>query len=221
MFGLNTGRVGVNNGRTVAKIALLPGTIADYFSTPDSAVADITDTLTIIAHVALDDWAPLTQSAIFSKYVTTGDQRSYMLYIRTNGRPELIFSVSGGAVTTPVTANATPTFTNGTAYWIKCVFVASAGTCDFATSDDGVSWTPLGTQVVIAATSIHSGTAPLAVGVAGTGNFWPLAGEVYRVQVYNGVTLAVDFNPNNYVSGTNWTSDTGEVWTINGAATIA
>jgi hypothetical protein len=51
----------------------------------------------------------------------------------------------------------------------------------------------------------------------------PLAGKIFKAEIRNGIdgTLAVDFDPTDWSSGSTWTSsETGEVWTKNGNAYV-
>jgi hypothetical protein len=66
---------------------------------------------------------------------------------------------------------------------------------------------------------MYNGNAILEIGAA-EGGASPFNGKIYRVTLSNTIdgTPVVDFNPNQYnaaTSQTQWTSSTGEVWTIN------
>jgi hypothetical protein len=95
----------------------------------------------------------------------------------------------------------------------------------FYTSSDGITWTQLGTTV-INAVSLSAASINIRVGdgAGSIGN--PCNGKLYRALFYTDSTLTTiraDFNPATYnaaTSQTQWTSTTGEVWTINtGTAT--
>ena len=112
--------------------------------------------------------------------------------------------------------------------WIKCeaLTVGSDMAVKFYTSNDGITYTQLGTTVTVAgaANSMPTGSSPYQIGANGTAlsNTW--AGKIRRVLIKDASgNLIRDFNPNQYnpsTSQTQWTSSTGEVWTINvGTAT--
>src|SRR6476659_2133505 len=61
-----------------------PGVVGNYVSTPDAALFDIVDDLTLIADVAMDDWTPSTTQTFISKWNTAGSL-SYAFSITTGG----------------------------------------------------------------------------------------------------------------------------------------
>ena len=93
----------------------------------------------------------------------------------------------------------------------------------FYTSTTGRTWTQLGATVTTAGTtSIFDGTRIVTIGAdsAGTGSL--AAGKCYAAQVrasIDGAAVA-NFDPRRYTGGTTFTAPTGEVWTLNGAASI-
>lgn len=90
----------------------------------------------------------------------------------------------------------------------------------FYTSANGITWTQLGTTISSAG-SLSSSSINIRVGdgAGAVGN--PFNGSIYRGLFYTDstlTTLRADFNPSTYnasTSQTQWTSTTGEVWTIN------
>jgi hypothetical protein len=110
--------------------------------------------------------------------------------------------------------------------WIKFTRVQSTGVFNVFTSSDGITYTLLGTNT--GSTAAFSGsTNLLTIGDynnAGA-SVTVFTGKIYSLTISNSIGGApvVDFNPNQYnaaTSQTQWTSSTGEVWTINtGTAT--
>jgi hypothetical protein len=89
----------------------------------------------------------------------------------------------------------------------------------YYTSTDNITFTQLGATITIIGGANCIKTTAIKFDVAGNAGFNSTAGKYYRVILKdaNGVTRA-DFNPNQYnaaTSQTQWTSSTGEVWTIN------
>jgi hypothetical protein len=122
--------------------------------------------------------------------------------IRFNGGGQTINS------TTPITF---------TRQWIRVS--RSGSTWSFFTSLDRITWTSLGTAtnaVILLGTpiNIEVGRGSGGVGVA-------FAGKIHRALFYMDATVTTivrDFNPSTYnaaTSQTQWTSSTGEVWTLN------
>jgi hypothetical protein len=111
--------------------------------------------------------------------------------------------------------------------WVKVTAdsVGSDMVVKFFESNDNIIYSQLGLDVVVAgqANSIQVNNSPYIIsGTSGGAN--PFFGKIYRAQVFDvNDNLLVDFNPNQYnaaTSQTQWTSSTGEVWTINtGTAT--
>lgn len=216
--------------RVIATAAEMPGAAGDYISTPDSAAASITGDLEIIVKVSLDDWTPAAVQMLVSKFASTGNQRSYSLYVETNGTLVLTQSTLGTSASNGVFQSSAATgITNGAAKWIKATLDvdngASGRTAKFYLSDDGVTYTQLGTDVTVAtAATTFDSTAEVMIGSYLAGTSLNLNGTVYRAQIYNGIggTLALDFNPGDYLGGSSLvSSSTGETWTINGDVVVA
>jgi hypothetical protein len=92
-----------------------------------------------------------------------------------------------------------------------------------STSYNSINWTQLGATVTKVSSGLQVGVSSLQVGsTQGISNY---QGKIARAIISNtiGGSPVVDFNPNTYnaaTSQTNWTSTTGEVWTLNvGTAT--
>jgi hypothetical protein len=111
--------------------------------------------------------------------------------------------------------------------WVKVELITSGADMlvKFYTSLDGITYTQLGATItnLLGANSIPTTSTFLNCN-GGAGGGVPISGKTYRaiLKDANGVTRA-DFNPATYnasTSQTQWTSTTGEVWTINtGTAT--
>jgi len=110
--------------------------------------------------------------------------------------------------------------------WIKVSLETSGADMlvKFLTSSDGSTWTQLGATITNSggANTFQTSASPFSVSGNGTAN--NIAGKIFRVIYRNASgTARADFNPNSYnaaTSQTQWTSTTGEVWTINtGTAT--
>jgi hypothetical protein len=116
--------------------------------------------------------------------------------------------------------------------WVRVTRNGTNGDIMFYTSTDthttqinSISWTQLGSTISAANTPITTtGTDLLSVGYS-AGNSGAFNNKIFRIYVSNTInaTPIIDFNPNQYnaaTSQTQWTSSTGEVWTINtGTAT--
>jgi hypothetical protein len=206
------------------------GVAGTYFSTPDSAALSITGSIDIVARLRLNDWTPASVSEIVAKWLATGDQRSYELGIVGAGLGQLRFvhSTLGTAASSVVsTSTVAPTVVDGSALWVRATRNSATGDVTFYTAADQESvpsaWTQLGDIVATAAASLYDSTALVEIGANGNGTGEPLAGNVLRAQIYNGIagTLVFDFNPSAYSSGTTFLDSAGGATiTLNGGSTI-
>jgi hypothetical protein len=204
-----------------SKFGYLNGATGNYFSTPDAAATQITEDIDIRVHLAMDAWIPSAAQSIVSKWTDTGNQRGYLLKIQTQGKLQLFLSTNGSNFPDATSSVATGV-TNFAAKWVRATWVKASGLTTFYTSDDGSTWTQLGTTLTLNAnTATFNSTNGVEVG-SDTAGSNRLAGKVFRAQVYNGIggTLVADFNPALFTSGTTFTAATGEVWTRNAGAYI-
>jgi hypothetical protein len=174
----------------------LPGVASNFASTPDAAALDITGDIDLRVKVALDDWTPSALMTLFSKWNTTGNQKSYALDLNTNGTLSFFWAPDGS---TSNSANSTvaPTVADGAVKWVRATLDvdngASGRDIQFFTSDDGTTWTQLGTTVTQAGTtSIYAGTASVTVGSTSNGG-WS-NGAFYRAQILDGIAGTTAFD---------------------------
>ena len=197
----------------------LPGVASNGLSVPDASNLDIVGDIDIRAQIALDDWTPATIQRIINK--TGNNQLSYALFVNTSGT--LGFQWTTDGTTTNSASSLATGITDGTSKWIRvCLDVdngASGNTVQFFTSDNGVTWTQLGTNVTSAGvTSVFSGTGNVVIGQNwDTGN--PTTGKIYRTQILNGIdgVPVLDVDTSVIASGadTSFTALTGQTVTIN------
>lgn len=208
--------------------ALLTGATNSYVSTPDAAALDIVGDLDIRARAALTDWTPAATQTLVSKWTTTGSQRSYKLAVLlTTGRLRLSWSTAGVA---EITADSTvsPVVADGAPLWVRAALDVDNGaagrTVTFYTSEDGQTWTQLGTPVTVAGvTSVFAGTAPLAVGAHSVGASERLVGRVSTVDVRSGIdgtSVALPDFSVQIPGTTSFVDGTGLTWTLQAAASV-
>jgi len=192
------------------------GVIGNYCSTPNAASNQITGDIEIVSKIDYKNNATL--QAIVDK--SNGTAFNYSLYIDGSNVPKFIYSVLGVVQTAICSSNIGASF-NG---YIKATRTFVNGVFKFFTSSDGITYTQLGTDISGTIGLLDSNSHPLSVGLSQPASF-PFQGKIYRATISNSIGGApvVDFNPNTYnaaTSQTNWTSTTGEVWTLNvGTAT--
>jgi hypothetical protein len=208
-------------GDNAGSYVYLSGAVVNYLSVPDEAALDVTGDIDIRALVAADSWSG-TNMSLVSKYTTTGNQRSYLLWLSTLGRLVLIWSENG---TAEIQKNSTVSVSaaDGAPLWVRVTLDVNNGASQnevkFFTSLDGVTFTQLGTTVTTAGvTSIYNSTTPAQVGMWATSGL-PLAAKVYRAQILNGIggTTVLDVDTSVITTGaaTSFTALTGQTVTIN------
>jgi len=175
---------------------VLTGLASNFASSPDSAALDITGDIDIKVKVAMTDWTPAAQAFILAKYNTTGNQRSWYLSVDTGGTVSLANSSDGtaGALVSGTSTVATG-FTDGATKWIRATLDVNNGASQrvykFYTSDDGTTWTQLGTTVTTAgATSIFNSTTVLETGSFNVGAAGNISATVYRVIIQSAFDTA-------------------------------
>lgn len=202
----------------------LPGTSGNYASTPDAAALDIVGDMELIARIAPTDWSPAADGYIISKFLTTGNQRSYSLALLTTGALQFQFSADGTtAVTKSSTANLSALAANAVK-WVRATMDVDNGAAGydvkFYTSDDGSTWTQLGTTVTTAtATSIFASTAVLELGSQNGGTSGHFVGKILEAKVLTGLAGSEVAHPVATISGI--TDATGKTWTVNGTAFLS
>lgn len=204
----------------------LPGASGDYASTPDTAALDITGDIVIICYAEADDWTPAVEQRLCSKYSTAAGNRSYELLIGPSAI-RLLWTADG----TNSTGNASSTIpmpaTNGDGAWLRVTMTSSTGNVVYDWSTDpvdtgvqNITWSQIGNNVGVGATSIFSGSASLMIGADNSGTV-PFAGKIYKVFIYNATTLAAFFDATTTPTGSaTVVATTGETYTLQGNASI-
>lgn len=202
------------------------GNVADFASTPDTAVLDITGDLDLRIE-AEADWYAIGAQSLIGKWEASGNQKAYMLRLE-NGSLVLHHStdgLSGGAFAQQLpmlprraALRATLDIDNGAGgrtvrfYWARSI----AG-----------PWTEFGTpQTLAGTTATFVSTAPLKVAPADTTvtiQRFPFVGKAFKAEVRSGIGGTLVANPDftAQASGTTSFADSaGRTWTLAGAAAI-
>jgi hypothetical protein len=187
-------------------------------STPNAAANQITGDLDIIAY--LKHTSNGTLNAICSKN-DNSNNRGYSLVFEANTLT-LYYGTNSLNV-----ASATSIVASGSKLWVRCTRNSSTGDIKFYTSNNpvttaisSISWTQLGATVSGITGALNSSSLNgLFIGSYVSSGSGESQEQIYRVTLSNSIGGApvVDFNPNQYnaaTSQTQWTSSTGEVWSI-------
>ena len=194
----------------------LPGTAGNYASTPDSAALSITGDIDIRCKVALNDWTPSTSSMLVAKYGAAA-HRSWYFFVTTSGTLTLSTSADGTNLTSQTSSVATG-ISDGAVKWVRATRVAASGATKYYLSDDGTSWTQLGTDCANTAGAIYDSDAALEIGSEGVGTLFCAAGRFHRAQVLSGIAGTIVFDADFTTTGRSFlesSSNTARV-TING-----
>lgn len=197
------------------------GTSGYYFSTPDAAPLQITGDIEFIVRVALADWTSGGNERFISKRNAT-TAYDFFLNSASSDRPAFF---DGSTV---YTATAAPTVVDSQIIWLRCTVSMSGAVVRFYQAPDSGSiptaWVQIGADVARTGTPLNNTSDAVNVGSYANGTQGRLNGRVYRAQIYNGIngTLAFDFNPATYTSGSTFTDSSANAATItlNGGAVI-
>ena len=213
---------------STAKFGVLPGAVASYFSAGSIALRSSTQ-IEIIGKVAPNSWTTGGYT-IWGAYQNADPLRCAVFIIATTGTLDFRHSPDGttGAQITDTSTSAV-SFAAGTTGYVKLTYQSDSGGGSYATkfwtsTDNGATWTQLGTTKTGSASVLYTGSTPVnTVGVRGPGSSEAFNGNIYRVTVAStiGGVPYQDFNPNDSTSAQTWTSaTTGEVWTTNSNARV-
>jgi hypothetical protein len=198
-YTVTINKSGVGTFVSTGNYMYVPGIASNFASAPDAAPLDITGDIDIRCKVALDDWTPSATNTLVAK--TDGSTNiSYSLQISNTGVPRFVWSETGSAIKF-VDATVGPTVTDGSTIWLRVTLDvdngAAGNTVTFFTSNDGLTWTQLGSPVVtLVVTSIYNGTTPINIGAQTNGTVAPARGKFFRAQVLNGINGTLVFDAN-------------------------
>ncbi len=173
------------------------GSTGNLVTVPDSLELDISGDLELVFRVSLADWTPISANYIVSKWGNSAN-RAYNLVVTSSGTLRLSASPDGNASIVANSSAAVP-FSDGEAGWVKVVRAASTGIVQFFTSVDmtnePVSWTKLGADIVSVPGNIFNSNAVLSLGDdTGSGGPDPLKGTIMRAIVRNGIGINTVFD---------------------------
>jgi hypothetical protein len=178
------------------------GVANNFVSTPNATANNITGNIEIIWNYTPQNISVVSDVAV--KF--NGTQYAYK--VAQFGSQRLQFESIYGTST-----STNHGVSSGTSIWFKITRTSSNGHVSFFKSTDGISYTLISTDTTKSAGALATG-----------GELELFKGDA-QVAKYNRLTISnsiggapvVDFNPNQYnaaTSQTQWTSSTGEVWTI-------
>jgi hypothetical protein len=185
-----------------------PRVDGNFCSTPSAAANSISGNIDIRVYYQSNT------SGIVQTLLMKGDTSAYNYAFDISDTNNLRFIYGGfNIVSSSVTVNPL------TLQYYRVTRDSLNGNVIFYTSLDGITFTQLGTTQTTAAGILPVNLNDISIGdntaFAGNG----AQGNIFRLTVANSIGGApvVDFNPNQYnaaTSQTNWTSSTGEIWSV-------
>lgn len=191
------------------------GVASNFVSTPSVGVNQITGDIEITCDIRFEN---LGTTYFLCSKIAGPSNFAYEFTRDSSNR--LVFSFSTtGSNQIDVQSTVVQPFGIGVRGFIRVNRNAANGNVVFSTSTDGITYNQLGSVVTSTAGAIFAGTRTLGIGASSAGS-GAILGKIYRVTISNSIGGApvVDFNPSQYnasVSQTQWTSSTGEIWSIN------
>jgi len=216
-------RLSVPEGSTYLR---MEGDGVSFASCPDAAGLHVTGDL----EIQVDMWLSDSTSSIIATKRATGGNSSWVLEYFDSGYVRFFWSATGTGG--PVVFSTAPLPLGRIA--LKVTLSVATGTVTFYTAPTIAGpWTQLGSSVVMGATSVFAGTAPLAIGAnaaeATTGGFnaTPVKGangKIYALKLLNGIGGTVVASPTftSVAAGTtSFTDAQANPWTLSGTAEIS
>jgi hypothetical protein len=199
------------------------GVSGNYCSTPNAAANQIVGTIEYKVYLNNLDWTKEVLLLSKFNYLTSSNKGCGLLNTRSAGNNYFVFIYSADGINSSYVFSDAHSLANNINYVVKYSGVAGGVGSFWYSTDNGVTYTQIGANKSHPSTWFNS-TLPITIGTSNdlSANF---QGKIYRATISNSIGGApvVDFNPATYnasTSQTQWTSATGEVWTINtGTAT--
>lgn len=207
----------------------LPGASGDYISTPDHASLDIVGDIDTRVELELPAGLPAAAQIVASKWLTTGNQRSWLVYLTADEYLGFRWSPTGTSTTLSATSSKpVPLGDDGVVAVRATLDASSIGPGHFVAFYTAASldapWLQLGTPrySLVGTTSIFASTAPLELGRGVEAGFSSLDGRVRRAELRNSAgTIVADPDFRSLTTGTTSFADgAGRTWTVQGSASI-
>jgi hypothetical protein len=198
-------------GDNAGNYVYLPGVAGNFLSVPDEAALKLTGNLEIVAHITANP-----SSTIVAKGGSSNNSQTY----RFNVSGTLALTLVTGFTSSSESDNSTAVLpvSAGDPIWVKVTRNATAGETKFFTSNNGTTWTQLGTTVTYTGGTVYSGNEQVQIGQQHTSTN-VFTGNVYRVIVRDdidgAVVLGVDTSQMTTGSAASFLANTGQTVTIN------
>lgn len=220
----------------------LPGVNGAVARVTAGASLHISGSQTMYCLVRAPDWTPAVQRIFASKWIDAGDQRSWVWAIFGPG-PQVggayfQFTTTGQWPTGGVertTGTPSPEPAANTWIWLKFEFNATNQQVIYSSAPAGatpdpdlslvglaaLTWTQIAvTATTTAAGAIFNSTARFTIGGIDSADYAQFQGDFLQLVLVSGSTQLFRLDPNEWVSGTTWTTTTGHTVTLAGTASV-
>jgi hypothetical protein len=207
----------------------LNGSSGNYASTLDSVTTSITGNIQIDALILPQALTGSVQT-IVSKWVSSGNQRSFALYIDTNGYLNFTHS-NDGVANFLVTSSSTLPTSGNLPYWVRLTKLMNDGSgntvTNFSVSTDDINYVSLSIpRVVSGISSVYDSSTAIEIGSQEVGTTNLFVGKILQVRLYKEIngSPSVNFSANKFLGdglANTGSMDTGEQWTKHGSSNIA
>jgi hypothetical protein len=214
----------------------LPGIVNGYASAPSAGAP--TDLQITVSAQRDDDWRSADNQMLVTKYVSAGDQRSFVLAMGGEsgvsdpsliGQPYVYWTEDGTDATSHVVgADTRPPIDAFGRVTLRVLIQPDTGggnwAVTFFTMDADGAWVQLGdVQTGTGSGDLFWGTGDLQVGVADLGSFQPWDGRIYWAEVRDGSAGPILASPDftgRAAGTTSFTDDQVNTWSVHAPATI-
>lgn len=229
-ISLNTPvRYGVKYGSPWGVMSGAPAVSASYFSTPSTSGLNITNDLEVRAELSMNNWRRAQN--IGGRYAAAGN-RSWAITISSTGIISLTWSTNGTATVTASSTIGMPAHA-GQRCALKVTLDVSNSDSVYearfytakSADDPDEYWSLIGSPAIGAATTnVFNPTAVLEAGAIVNASNPGMEGDLYRLQLRDGIggTVLADFDPSRTGAGaTSFSDSTGKTWSSQGGATLS
>jgi hypothetical protein len=154
----------------------------------------LSGTIDVRIKVTAPDWTPATARMLVGQMGLSGT-RSWALCLSTAGLPQIMYSADGAAISMMSNSSVTG-LADGATKWVRALFTPNDGAGNRVLkcylSDDGLTWTQLGTTVTTAgAVALFNAATEdpySGFGLGGTavGAYQPWIGQIHEVDIRDG-----------------------------------
>lgn len=181
------------SGNSEVNVLALNGVNGNYASSPNAVPLQITGDIDLRVQAQVF-WTSITTGILISKRGASG-QYCFSFSFTAAQKLTCFFS-QDGTTGFAGTSSVAPIFSDSTVNWVRVTRASASGNILFYTSQDGVSWTQLGTTVSTTTGAIFNGTSAVEVGSQFVGTNSVLTGNLLRAQIYNGIAGTLVFDAN-------------------------